>query len=579
MKETKTTGRFCGLPTPFETAAGSDWTEYPRPQLRRKAYLSLCGDWQLALRCGGKETLLGAIRVPFPPESRISGIDRPLAAGEQYVYQRNFVLPAEAAGRVLLHFGAVDQMARVLLNGQQVGQHEDGYLPFTLDITDAVRQGENTLTVEVTDELDLDLPYGKQRRKRGGMWYTPISGIWQPVWLEWVPENYIRSLRITPTLTDVTIETLGGNEEKTVTLHLPEGRQTVAFRGDCVTISIQNPIHWTPEHPHLYEFTLTDGTDVIDSYFALRTVTIQQVNGQAIICLNGKPYFFHGLLDQGYFNDGIYLPAAPEGYSWDIRTMKHLGFNMLRKHIKIEPERFYYDCDRYGMIVFQDMVNSGGYSFLLDTALPTIGLRRGISHRVSPRRKAAFARHTQAVVERLYNHPCVCYYTIFNEGWGQHDADRIYTELKTLDPTRVWDATSGWFAEQKSDVTSEHVYFKPIRLKAQPTRPLVLSEFGGYACKIEGHAFNRTKTYGYKLFARKEEFAAALEKLYRDEIIPAIRGGLCAAVLTQVSDVEDETNGLVTYDRQVVKVEEERMVALAEELQRAFAARMEEQHV
>jgi beta-galactosidase/beta-glucuronidase len=225
------------------------------------------------------------------------------------------------------------------------------------------------------------------------------------------------------------------------------------------------------------------------------------------------------------------------------------------------------------------MVNSGRYNFLIDTALPTIGLRRGISHHASPRRKAAFARHTQAVVERLYNHPCVCYYTIFNEGWGQYDADRIYTGLKALDPTRVWDATSGWFAEQKSDVTSEHVYFKPIRLKTDPVRPLVLSEFGGYACKIAGHAYNREKTYGYKLFDQKEEFAAGLEKLYRDEIIPAIRGGLCAAVLTQVSDVEDETNGLVTYDRQVVKVEEQRMTALAEELQRAFAVRMEEQHV
>jgi len=263
--------------------------------------------------------------------------------------------------------------------------------------------------------------------------------------------------------------------------------------------------------------------------------------------------------------------ASPEGYRFDILEMKKLGFNMLRKHIKIEPELFYYYCDKYGMVVFQDMVNSGGYSFFIDTALPTVGLRRGISHRATARRREQFEADCRATVELLHNHPCVCYYTIFNEGWGQYDADRLYRELKALDPSRVWDATSGWFTETESDVVSEHIYFKPIRLKADPTRPLVLSEFGGYSCKLPGHAFNLDKTYGYKTCPTPEKFQTDLLRLYRDEVIPTIRSGLCAAVLTQVSDVEDETNGLVTYDRQIVKVEARAMMELASELHRAFA--------
>ena len=566
--------RTVDLTTPFEQAAkGDEWErEYPRPQMKRDSYLSLCGKWDLSVEKKGVVTPVSEIKLPFSPETRLSGVNRTLEKNEKYIYEKYFELsPDFAKERVLLHFGAVDQIAEVWLNGTYLGEHAGGYLPFTFDVTNIAIAGENVLRVRVTDNLDIELAYGKQRKKRGGMWYTPISGIWQAVWMEGVPERYISSLRITPTLSSVTIDTVGGNVQKTLTLHLPEGDKVYTYEGDRIEIEIENPILWSPENPHLYTFTLEDGADKIDSYFALRTVTIQTVAGKPFICLNEKPYFFHGLLDQGYYSDGIYTPATPEGYRYDISKMKELGFNMLRKHIKVEPDVFYYECDKQGMIVFQDMLNSGRYDFLFDTAFPTAGWRRGYFHLVSARRRADFEGGSRALMDLLYNHPSVCYYTIFNEGWGQYfGASRVYDEFKAYDPTRIFDTASGWFRVPRSDVQSEHIYFRRVDLKCNKL-PLVLSEFGGYSCKIEGHSFNLDKNYGYSTHPTAKAFEDALEKLYFDEIIPSIQnGGLCATVLTQVSDVEDETNGLVTYDRQVCKVETDRMQAMAKKLNEAF---------
>jgi len=566
--------RTVRLTTPFEEMSEGGWGEtYPRPQMKRDSFITLCGDWELAVKKNGfsSETMLGTIKVPFPPESELSGINRPLAEDEAYIYRRTFNVTEDMMhGHLLLHFGAVDQIARVYVNDMFVGEHVGGYLPFRFDITQHVTVGGNTMTVEVTDTLDLELPYGKQCKKRGGMWYTPISGIWQPVWLEHVPENYIQRLKLTPSLDSVVIETIGGAEEKVLVLQTESGEKEYRWSGDSFTLHMDAPHVWSPEDPYLYTFTLSAGEDKIESYFALRTVTIENVNSQAYICLNGKPYFFHGLLDQGYYSDGIYLPATPEGYRYDVLTMKELGFNMLRKHIKIEPDLFYYYCDKYGMIVFQDMVNSGKYHYVADTVLPTIGIKTLPDKRASKRRATQFESDSAETIQLLYNHPSVCYYTIFNEGWGQYDSDRIYGELKALDVTRVWDTTSGWFAENLSDVVSEHVYFRKLALKSNGQRPLVLSEFGGYSCKIEGHSFNLDKTYGYGKFTDTAKFSAALTGLYRDEVITCIGNGLNATVYTQVSDVEDETNGLVTYDRKVVKVDKDSMQALAKELREAF---------
>lgn len=569
--------RTTRLQTPFERDIPDvPFAEYPRPQMERASYLNLNGTWELSVRRGKTIRRIGKITVPFVPESSLSGIEKTFQKRDMLIYCRTFTLPdGFVKDRVLLHFGAVDQTAWVFVNDVPVGEHTGGYLPFSCDITDALTDGANTLRVEVSDPLDTALPYGKQRRKRGGMWYTPISGIWQTVWCESIPAAYIKDLRITPTLDSVTIETDGGEEEKHLIVHFDSGDKEYTYRGDCFTLGVEDAHLWTPETPYLYRFTLQTGEDIVRSYFALRTVSVGRVGACERLLLNGKPYFFNGLLDQGYFSDGIYLPATEEGYRCDILTMKALGFNTLRKHIKIEPAVFYYECDRLGMVVFQDIVNSGAYSFLRDTALPTIGFKHKLPRLTSKRRRKHFLESAEQTVAHLYDHPCVCYYTLFNEGWGQHDADALYTHFKTLDGSRIWDATSGWFFGEKSDVQSEHVYFKPVKLKAG-NKPLVLSEFGGYSCKIAGHAFNLDKTYGYRFYESTDEFCTALYALYRDEIVPAAASGLCAAILTQVSDVEDETNGLVTYDRQVCKVDAAEMARVNDEVQAAFAKSLHE---
>lgn len=557
------------LKTPFESDTSSSWDVYPRPNFKRESYLCLNGEWNLSVsNKDGKRTELGKIKVPFAPESRLSGIFRDKCDCEKYFYEKEVEFaPDFNRGRVILHFGAVDQICRVFVNREYVCDHVGGYLPFSADITAHLREGKNTISVEVIDKLDKELAYGKQRKDRGGMWYTPISGIWQTVWCESVPVDYIKGIKITPTLYSAIVEVDAPAGEKVLTFNGVEYR----FDGNSIEVLVDDAINWTPDNPHLYDFTLQYGEDKIESYFALRTVSIEERNGKSFICLNGKPILCHGLLDQGYYADGIYLPATPAGFEFDILEMKKLGFNMLRKHIKIEPQLFYYYCDKYGMLVFQDMVNSGKYSFLIDTALPTIGFKKGITHKASQKRREAFEKDSKATIDLLYNHPSVIYYTIFNEGWGQFDADENYLALKEYDPTRVYDATSGWFWEKHSDVHSEHIYMRKLKLKARRGRPLVLSEFGGFSCKLRRHSFNLNNTYGYSKNNGVEDFENKFVSLYDNQVIPYIKKeGLCALVYTQVSDVEDETNGLLTYDRQVLKVNPDTAKAMSDRLYQAF---------
>ena len=559
---------FVQLSTEFEKDLRDiPFSEYPRPQLRRDSYLCLNGKWSFSIERGGNTAYSGEILVPFVPESRISGVMQSIERDDIMIYERSFTLEKDfLKGRVLLHIGACDQFAAVFVNGKEVGTNIGGYLPFTLDITNAAELGENTVHIEARDPLCLDLPYGKQRVKRGGMWYTKVSGIWQSVWIESVPENYIRKIKLHTDTRGALVEVDGGERKKKLTV---DGKE-YSFEGDSIRIDIDAPHLWTPNDPYLYTFELTSGEDRISSYLGLREVSIEERGDRSYICLNGEPIFCHGLLDQGYFSDGIFLPASERGFEEDILRMKDCGFNMLRKHIKLEPDLFYYYCDKHGMLVFQDMINSGRYSFFIDTALPTVFLKKGISHRASQRRREAFEATCRGIIDNLYNHPSVVYYTIFNEGWGQFSAGEYYEKLKAIDPSRVYDTTSGWFKVRKSDVESDHVYFKPIRLKAVKGKPMVLSEFGGYVYKVKEHSFNPDKTYGYKLFDDMSAFEQATIALYENQVMPSIDDGLCATVLTQLSDVEDETNGLLTYDRKVIKVDPAKMRELSEKLHKKF---------
>lgn len=557
--------RLVSLKTDFENNLNKTlpFSEYPRPRLRRNSYYCLNGEWDFKIENNGNTKFSGKIVVPFVPESRISNVEKDIAVDDILIYERDFELEQGfLKDRVILHIGACDQFCEVFVNENFVGKNVGGYLPFSFDITDFLKNGTNSLKVIASDPLDIELPYGKQTSKRGGMWYTKISGIWQTVWLESVPEKYIEKIKISSDLCGVDIEIIGGEYKKTIIF---EGNE-YSFCGSKYRLDVDPPELWTPENPKLYDFAIISGKDCVESYFGLRTVGVCEVDGKSFIALNGKPYYFHGLLDQGYFSDGIFLPATEEGFRRDILTMKKCGFNMLRKHIKLEPEIFYYYCDKFGMIVFQDMINSGKYNFLIDTALPTVFLKKGISHRATKRRREEFEKTSFGMVELLYNHPSVVYYTVFNEGWGQFDADNYYEKFKSLDPSRIIDTTSGWFKEKMSDVESDHVYFKTVKLKSKKGRPMVLSEFGGYSLKIEEHSFNLDNNYGYKTFNTPEDFENALVKLYETEIMENMENGLCATVLTQVSDVEDETNGLFTYDRKVLKVSEERMKKLSEKV-------------
>ena len=539
------------------------WQVYPRPQLKRDSYLNLNGTWELEA-----EGYQGPIRVPFCPESQLSGVEKHFPDGSTMVYRRSFTLPVDFnRGKVLLHFGAVDQIAEVYVNQKLVGSHTGGYESFSFDITDALKT-ENALEVRVVDDLrDHILPYGKQTLHRGGMWYTPVSGIWQTVWLESVPENYVNSLSIQVTLDAATI-TVTPALNGTVTL---EGKDFPLVDGTAVVIP-DAPHLWTPEDPYLYHFTLCAGEDTIESYFALRTLESKTVDGIPRLCLNGKSYFFHGLLDQGYWPDGLFTPAAPECYAEDIWAVKALGFNTLRKHIKVEPEQFYYDCDRLGMVVFQDMVNNGDYSFLRDTVFPTFFTQKLSDQKLhsDPATRKAFLDAMEAAVRQLQNHPSICYWTIFNEAWGQFDSAAAYRRLKELDSSRFIDSTSGWFRGSESDVESLHIYFGMWHRMKPSQKPIVLSEFGGFTYSVDGHIFNPDKSYGYGTCKTTDALNRQLDKLYREHVIPAVKKGLCASIYTQISDVEDEINGMLTYDRKVTKVDPKIMNAIAADLQSAL---------
>ena len=540
--------------------------EYPRPQMARANWMSMNGPWDYAITESSRQpaSYEGTIIVPFSPEAELSGVGRSLKSGQYLWYHRQFVIPGQFSGmNLLLHFGAVDQCATVWVNDRQAGSHQGGYLPFELDITDYIENGMADIVVRVTDDTEKNgMTRGKQRSRRGGIWYTPQSGIWQSVWLEAVPESYVKDLLIIPDFdgacVEISAEIVG---EELAYAH---------FNGESYLLPAVIPVPdfeaWCPENPKLYGFTVSCGEDLVQSYFAMRKFSVEKdEKGVPRLFLNNKPYFHNGVLDQGYWPDGLYTAPTDEAMIYDISTAKAMGFNMLRKHIKVEPLRWYYHCDRYGMLVWQDMPCGGGKYNPLIVTLPLItnihlpDSLHALFGRGDTKGRAQFKSELGAMVNHLINCPCIAMWVVFNEGWGQFDAAKMYDFVHSIDPSRTIDHASGWHDQGVGKVVSRHVYFRPYYFKADKKgRAVLLSEFGGYNHHVSGHCFNN-KNFGYKSFETPAQLEIAVEELYQKQIGPAKMEGLAAAVYTQLSDVEDELNGVLTYDRKVEKISPELM--------------------
>lgn len=546
--------------------------EYPRPQFVRDSYFSLNGKWQYKIT---KSPAIpndydGEIVVPFSPESELSGVNRTVGPNDYLIYKKTFVLPSDFnKGRVYINFGAVDQIATVYINGKCVGTHKGGYTPFRFELSEYINESENDLVVLVKDFSDTKFySRGKQKINRGGIWYTAQSGIWQSVWLESTPIEHLDSVRITPDFDNelVRFEFFGTDDVETL---IYDGDELIADTTEH-TVKIPDFKPWSPENPFLYKVVFKACGEKIKSYFGMRKFSVG-TDGMGIkrLLLNNKPYFHNGLLDQGYYPDTMLTPPCNEAMENDIKFVKNAGFNMLRKHIKIEPLLWYHYCDVNGIIVWQDMVNGGGSYGLEVSAIPFVNITLDDTKyktfaREDKEGRDLYYQELDEMISHLYNCPCIAVWVPFNEGWGQFDSRLAYEKVKALDSTRIVDTTSGWHDLGHSDVISKHIYFTPIKVKAGD-RPYVLSEFGGFSMRIKGHTFNE-KMFGYKIYNSKNSLTKAYERLFNNIIIPQIKDGLSATVYTQLTDVEDELNGLLTYDRELQKIDVDKLKEINERI-------------
>lgn len=599
--------------------------EYPRPLMVRDSYLNLNGYWDYAFTqefvC--PKEFDGKILVPFSPEAALSGVNRQLMPDEYLWYHRTFSVdghktkragesfseedPESGMGadlteeRLLLHFGAVDQACVVWVNGQRIGKHTGGYLPFEFEITEAVQAGENDLVVAVKDLSDTSYhSRGKQKLERGGMFYTAQSGIWQTVWLERVPEKYIKEVETLPEPDEEKVRIIvrsGAEYAVKIVLQKPKLHKELkknvpddpvedmtgsriadpvesttettigTFYGktnEWLEIPVQDVQLWTCDTPYLYDFTVEMEKDRVAGYFAMRKFTLEK-DGQGFvrICLNHQVQYQNGVLDQGYWPDGLYTAPSDEAMIFDLEQMKKCGFNMVRKHLKIEPQRWYYHCDRLGLVVWQDMVNGGGkYKHWFVTYAATLmswwkirmrDIYPGLLARKEKEGRLEFVKEMRETVHRLKGHPSIAAWVIFNEGWGQFQTEDMTAILRKEDPDRLIDQASGWFDQGGGDFCSLHNYFFKLKIHPEKERAAVFSEFGGYSYRIEGHSACG-KLYGYGICRNKK----ALNRRYRkrmEQVKKLMAEGLCASVYTQWSDIEEEVNGIYTYDRKIRKID------------------------
>jgi hypothetical protein len=536
-----------------DVSAEQLWPEYPRPQMARPKWTNLNGLWEYAIRPKGEDmpsSWDGKILVPFAVESALSGVGKTVSPEERLWYRRTFAKPElENGTRLQLNFGAVDWQCTVWVNGQEVGKHEGGFDPFTFDVTDALEDGENEVVVAVWDPTDAgNQPRGKQVRNPNGIWYTAVTGIWQTVWLEPVPAVQVQSLELVPDFDNsafiVTTQASADSKVRVTTRHGESVAEAEGKVGQPIAVKLTNPKLWSPDAPNLYDLKvelIENGkvVDSVDSYCGLRKIEVRpDEQGVQRLFLNDQALFQYGPLDQGWWPDGLYTPATEEAMKYDIEMTQKLGMNMARKHTKYECDRWYYWCDKLGLLVWQDMPS-------------------GDSDR-TPESRANYRRELKSMIDALRNHPSIVMWVPFNEGWGQHDTPEVVAWLQKYDPSRPINEASGWHDRGSGDVSDMHNYPGPGMRTVESDRVVVLGEFGGLGMPIKGHTWTDEKNWGYVSYATNEELTDAYVALLR-AMRPLVSRGLSAAVYTQTSDVEVEVNGFMTYDREMVKMDADRI--------------------